>query len=333
MEDRAQQMSVQVFIPTFNRSAKLARAVESVLAQTAGDAEVVILDNHSEDDTPAVVAALMAADPRITYVRRERNIGMIANFNAIRSLVTADFFCVLTDDDEYEPCFLETALACFGKDPRIRFVACNAPTLLHGEVVKSQLDAWQEGFYPANTTVFKCLSGHYPLITNCLLRAETAGDFVFHEDLGNVGDGMLLTCLFCKYDAYISKVTTGSWNSDGENASTLLKADPALLVDTAIREAQHYRAFCQKNGIVMRGLPMLWLKRFLTVLMAADRSGFRHVREASEMRRSFWPSTIAVLWILHQLRVIRLFHKALLLFRRLSLSWVARRGKAGLRHS
>lgn len=320
-------MSVQIFIPTFNRSARLVKAIESVLAQSRGDFEVVVLDNHSQDDTPAAVAALMAADSRIRYLRRERNIGMIANFNAIRSLVTADHFAVLTDDDTYEPCFIQTALGCFEANPGIGLVACNAPTLRAGKVVKSQLDGWREGRYRANTTVARCLLGHYPMITNCLVAREAAGDFVFHEDLGNVGDGMLLTCLLSKYDVYISKVTTGCWNSDGDNASTLLAADPPALVDIAIREGRHYREFCQKNGIVMRGLPLLWLKRFLTVLVASDRVGFRQVRAASEMDRSFTRATIGVLWLLDRLGLVRVVLAGLRLFRRIIVAWAGWRDK------
>lgn len=326
-------MSIQIFIPTFNRSEKLARAIRSALAQTVRDLEVVVLDNHSEDDTPAVVMALKAADPRINYIRRERNLGIFANFNSIRTLVTADFFSVLTDDDEYQPGFLEAALACFGTEPRARFVACNAPTLLHGELVKSQLDGWRAGFYPANTTAFKCISGKYPLITNCLLRRETAADFVFHEDLGNVADGMLLTCLFSKYDACISKVITGHWNNDGENASSLQRADPVKLVNTAFRESGHYRAFCRENGIFMRGRLLYWLKELLTILAASDRSSFAAVRDGSMMKDVLSPATIAALWLFHQTKVIRLFLSGLALFRRLGQSWVAWHEKSGLRHS
>jgi len=316
-------MSVQVFIPTFNRSAMLARAIQSVLDQSRRDVQVVVLDNHSGDDTPTVVAALMAADPRITCIRREQNIGMLPNVNAIRALVTADYFSVLTDDDEYEPCFVETALSCFGKDARIAFVACNAPTRRNGEVLKSQLDAWREGYYRANTTAFKCLTGQYPLITNCLFKAAIAAEFVFHEDMGNTSDGMLLTCLFSKYDAYVSKVITGHWNNDDGNASNLHRADPVLLVDRAIHESRHYNAFCRENGILRRGMLLLWLKRFLTVLIAADKSGFAHVRNASQMKQSFSTPTIAVLWLLDRLKLVWLFEVGLSLLRRLNKSWIA----------
>jgi len=194
---------------------------------------------------------------------------------------------------------------------------------VHGVIVKNQLDSWREGFYRANTTAFKCLTGQYPLVTNCLFKAKAAEDFVFHEELGNVSDGMLLTCAFAKYDAYVSKVVTGYWNNDHENASTLNRPDPVLLVDTAIRESRYYTAFCRKNGIFRRGMLLLWLKRSLTVLIAADQGDFAHVLDASEMKESFSPPMIAVLWLFDRLKLVRLFMMGLALLRRLNKSWVA----------
>jgi glycosyltransferase involved in cell wall biosynthesis len=315
-------MTVQIFIPTFNRSAKVATAVASVLGQTVADIEVVVLDNHSEDDTPAVMTAIAAADSRVRYIRRERNIGMIANFNAIRALVSADFFSVLTDDDAYEPIFVETALACFSAEPRVAFVACSAPTLRGGVLVKNQLDEWREGFHRANTSSYRCLTGQYPLVTNCLFRRETAPDFVYHEDLGNVSDGMLLTCMFAKYDSCISKVVTGHWDSEGDNASTINRADPIELTNRPIREARHYREFCDRNHIAKRGLFLLWLKRFLTVLVAADKSNFRDVMARSEAGTAFSAPARILLRGFHQLRIVRLVLWALAVSRSFRRRWV-----------
>src|SRR6185436_15663072 len=55
-----------VVIPTYNRSDLLRQAVESVLAQTLDDLEVVVSDNHSTDDTRDVIAGF--DDPRVRYV-------------------------------------------------------------------------------------------------------------------------------------------------------------------------------------------------------------------------------------------------------------------------
>lgn len=61
---------VSVIIPTYNRSALLREAVGSVLRQEGGVAfEIIVVDNNSKDDTPAVVRSLMDQHPgRITYI-------------------------------------------------------------------------------------------------------------------------------------------------------------------------------------------------------------------------------------------------------------------------
>ena len=85
--------NVQIFIPTYNRSKQLKDAVFSCLNQTYKDINVVILDNHSSDDTESLVNNLMQLDNRIRYFKNIENIGMINNFNQIRKYIDADFFC------------------------------------------------------------------------------------------------------------------------------------------------------------------------------------------------------------------------------------------------
>ena len=96
---------VAVCIPTFNRSAYLRRAIESVLGQTFGEYSILVSDNASSDDTAEVVAAF--DDPRISYVRMDQNVGWLGNFNASLDRVDAEFVVVLGDDDQLLPTFLE----------------------------------------------------------------------------------------------------------------------------------------------------------------------------------------------------------------------------------
>jgi glycosyltransferase involved in cell wall biosynthesis len=277
--------------------------------------EVVVLDNHSTDDTPKLVASLMASDSRVKHVRHDKNHGMIANFNVVQGLVDSEFFSMFTDDDEYEPWFVETALKCFEKHKEIQFVACNAPTKLHGEIIKSQLDNWEEGLYRANTAILKCLSGQYPIVTNCLFKSDIREDFFFHKEMGNVGDGLLLTCLFAKYDAFVTKTITGYWNNDGENASSGQKYDPVLHINTVINESLLYRQFCKRNNIVMRGFLKIELQTLITVLVAADRSNFEHIYKNSMLKEHYGSLSVAMLGLLHQVRFLRLCLKIKSAFR------------------
>lgn len=316
-------MKAEVFIPTFNRSEKLRRAIESVLNQTCGEVGVCVLDNHSTDGTQAMIERLLQHDERIRYVRHDSNIGMVPNFNRIHALVSTEFFAVLTDDDEYESSFIATAMAAFERHPNIGLVACNAPTRIGNVVVKSQLDHWREGFYRANNENIRCILGHYPLITNCLFRREVAADFRFHPELGNVGDGLLLTCLFAKYDSYVSKVITGYWNNDGGNASSLQKFDAVRHVNISVYELRFYREFCVRNEIAMRGLFLLRLKLWLIVLFAAGRAGFAEVETQSLLRQTCKPFAIDILRVLSATRVISLVIRTLAGARRLGVRWVA----------
>lgn len=316
-------MKIQIFIPTFNRAAKLERAILSVLDQTWDELEIVVLDNHSNDDTEQVVASLMARDARVSYIRRDRNIGMIANFNSISDLVSGDYFAVQADDDEYEPCFVHTAMALFAKHRNVGFVACNALTKVHGVVTKSQLDYWHEGYYPANTAIMKCLLGHYPLITNCLLRADLRKDFFFHPELGNTGDGFLLTSLFAKYNACVTKQITGHWNNDGENASSLQKFDPTLLVNTAISECALYEELSSQGNFASQWLVLVLLKRNLTILTASDKAGFNYVYAHSDMQTKVGRSSVFVLRIFHGARLVRIFLGVLQATRRLYVRYIS----------
>ena len=66
---------VSVVVIGYNDAARLPGAVRSVLEQTLHNLEVVIVDDHSSDDTPQVGAALEAADPRVRFLRLEENSG------------------------------------------------------------------------------------------------------------------------------------------------------------------------------------------------------------------------------------------------------------------
>jgi glycosyltransferase involved in cell wall biosynthesis len=100
--------TVTVGIPTYNRAALLKDTLESVLAQTYSNFRLVIGDNASTDETPDVVASY--SDARIDYIRGERNIGMIGNFNRLIQLADTEFLMLLPDDDRLYPNYLKSVV-------------------------------------------------------------------------------------------------------------------------------------------------------------------------------------------------------------------------------
>src|SRR5688572_23564901 len=100
---------VTVTIPTYNRAHLLGPAIESVLAQSLQDVEIFISDNASTDETQKVVEGI--DDPRVHYVRNERNLGVHANLSRGFTLGSAPYVCVLPDDDAMLPRNLERKVA------------------------------------------------------------------------------------------------------------------------------------------------------------------------------------------------------------------------------
>src|SRR4029453_10609198 len=86
-----------VYIPVWNEAQWLPGAIESVLAQTYPDWEVIIGDNVSTDHLASIVARY--DDPRIRYVRWDRHVPMSENHNRTMLLGQYEWLHVLSADD------------------------------------------------------------------------------------------------------------------------------------------------------------------------------------------------------------------------------------------
>ncbi len=112
--------TVSVLIPTYNRAGLLKQAIDSVLAQTFGDFEVVISDNASTDDTPELVTSY--SDRRIVYFRNSRNIGWHGNMNRCLMSARGSYLTFLPDDDLMMPENLERKVDILRRYPRVGLV-------------------------------------------------------------------------------------------------------------------------------------------------------------------------------------------------------------------
>lgn len=91
--------SVSVVVPTYNRSETLPRAIDSVLAQTHEDFELLVVDDGSEDGTEHVVTSY--EDDRIVYREHETNRGANAARNTGIEASSGEYVSFLDSDDEY----------------------------------------------------------------------------------------------------------------------------------------------------------------------------------------------------------------------------------------
>ena len=98
---------VTIGIPTYNRADSfLQEALQSAVAQTYENIEIIVSDNCSTDNTEMIVKNF--SDTRIKYVKQSKNIGAFNNFNYCVNIATGSFFHMLHDDDKIDPDFIET---------------------------------------------------------------------------------------------------------------------------------------------------------------------------------------------------------------------------------
>lgn len=112
---------VAIGLPVYNGENYLSIAIESVLAQTYRDFELIICDNTSTDSTPAICARYAAQDPRVRYHRNPRNIGAAPNFNLTVKLISpsVEYFKWISHDDTMTPDFLERTVRILDDNPEI----------------------------------------------------------------------------------------------------------------------------------------------------------------------------------------------------------------------
>ena len=120
--------AVSVIMPTFNVERYIAAALESVLAQTWRDFEVLAIDDGSTDGTARVVEAFAAGDARIRVLHKA-NGGISSARNMGLRDAAGEFIALLDGDDAWDPEFLESQMAILHAHPEIDLVTGNARNL------------------------------------------------------------------------------------------------------------------------------------------------------------------------------------------------------------
>ncbi len=152
---------VSVIVPSYNRARLLPRAINSVLAQTHGNLELIVVDDGSDDDTPAVLARYGG---RLTAVRQARQ-GAAQARNRGLAEARGEFIAFLDSDDWWAPAKLADQLRALAHNPR-------AGVCYTWFLMADERGRWMRAFTPAfEGDVFEALYRNNFLVTpNVLAR-------------------------------------------------------------------------------------------------------------------------------------------------------------------
>lgn len=134
------QPRVSVIVPTYNRADLLPHAIESVLAQSFQDFELIVVDDGSTDDTQALLAGY--DDPRLVYTAQAHtgNLSKVRN-DGLRQ-ARGDYLAFLDSDDIWLPTKLKRQVELLEWLPKVGLILCgfevfDAAGLNHRELYQS----------------------------------------------------------------------------------------------------------------------------------------------------------------------------------------------------
>jgi hypothetical protein len=114
---RAVPPLVTIGMPVYNDERNVGHAIDSLLAQSHADLELLISDNASSDATPQLCREYVRRDPRVRYLRHATNRGQVENFAFALAEARGEYFMWASSDDVWHPEFIATLLGALRTNP------------------------------------------------------------------------------------------------------------------------------------------------------------------------------------------------------------------------
>ncbi|MFC4767279.1 glycosyltransferase family 2 protein [Effusibacillus consociatus] len=114
---------ISVCIPTYNRAMHIGDTLNSILKQTFGDFEIIVIDNHSDDDTEEIITSFQ--DNRIRFLRNDWNVGAARNANRCMMEFKGKYIKFLHSDDVFiADDALQKMYHAASKHPQAALITC-----------------------------------------------------------------------------------------------------------------------------------------------------------------------------------------------------------------
>ena len=163
-----------IVIPTYNRADLIGLTLDSVLTQTFGELEILVVDDGSKDNTAEVVGRF--TDPRLHYYSKENaERGVARNYGLAHA--QGEYVIFLDSDDLFHPIHLATLHAKIQELSQPNFIATKYDFDRDGVRAPSEMAALAEGWYGLNTFVM----GN-ALACNICVRRQNPALHRFEED-------------------------------------------------------------------------------------------------------------------------------------------------------
>ena len=193
--------SVTLAVATLNRPDYLQETLSSVMAQDYPNLDILVSDNGSRDETPALAQSLLKDERRARFRRNHTTAPQHAHFTQCLREARGEFFILLSDDDWISPNFVSALVSVATRYPDVTVVVPSNATIDEcGEVIeefaKPPNDVF-DGFEFVSNWLYCRPPRLFVNVVTVLLRTETISRFGGYQDLAggrNVDNLLFLQC-------------------------------------------------------------------------------------------------------------------------------------------
>lgn len=173
---------ISVIIPSYNHARYLGSCIDSVVAQSFQDWELIIIDDGSKDESNTIIASY--DDPRIIHIQQE-NQGAHNAINRGLAMAQGEYLAILNSDDEFHPLRLERCVKALDDDQSVSLVSTWIDIVDQESNVLGTKMAWHnmEPWPVVNKHISMAATDSYSL--NALMSnfVSTTSNMVFRRDL------------------------------------------------------------------------------------------------------------------------------------------------------
>jgi glycosyltransferase involved in cell wall biosynthesis len=254
-------------IPFYSDLSFLEQAVESVLAQSLTDWELVISDDHSVEDGAAAIAS-RHPDARIRCVRNPETVGMAGNWNRCLDLARTDLVTILHSDDRLLPDYAALMVAAAERDREATAFFCDAVVIdAAGATIVSAPELYKRLLVPRGQEPFRVhgedglarlMKGDFIMCPSLCYRRERLGELRFSHQWKMVLDLDLESALLLRGDTLVGlREKAYAYRRHAANSSLkythdLLRFREEVAIFRTIDERARARGWRQAAGVASR---------------------------------------------------------------------------------
>ncbi len=273
---------VSVLMTVYNREKYIAEAIESVIASTYQNWELIIVDDHSKDESEAIARSYAQKDSRIQVHINKKNLGDYPNRNRAASYAKGKYLKYVDSDDLIYPYGLEQLVFYMERFPEAGYGLCSLDQDKYGifPFTLSPLETYRR-HYIEGISVF-----HKAPLSSVLLRVvfEQEGGF---KEVRHYGDSELWHRLAKKHIVVLMpKGIVWSRVADGQEAA-IRSNNPANALKTLQSAKSHIKSNdCPLKGKEKEAVLKYYNKQIASVVLSSfKRNGWKKGMEMHEMSK------------------------------------------------